>query len=587
MHAIYLILKIFLFNIILFIFIKILNYNKIFMKLKSKESLFKYSKVNHNVSLMKNKNEIYFKKLAIVLPIDSEIYKKQLIYNSLRTILSLNYNYSLYLIYNKKCPKINKRDNILFIKDFFNNIYTAYNLILDSINDYDYDYINFLTPGDLLKPSTFDFLDYIDNHDIYQIYGFNRTSFYKKQLIKEQDCISNIKIYDFINKLPNNNYIIYDKIYRISLLKKYNIKFIIHEKSLYYFNLLAFSYAKDLLYINSYGIIHNTQVPSKKIYNNIFQEANIFQKIISAKQKLTQKIIKDINKIDFVFPYVTTNDSYWKHLYKISLSGKESEFEAGIQRFRDNGLLKYLFRSLDKYLPWINKVHMIVMCDSQVPNWINREKVHIILHSDFIPKKYLPIFSSSLIETFLPFLPLVEEKFIYGNDDLIPCRYLSNKFFFRGNIPCYNINIRDYFETAPGDTLRKNAYNVIMGKKQNQRVATTQHSTISYKKSLLKKCFKKYKRIILNSISKFREEKNLNQYIYAFYQMMEDTILNIQANIGLYIVKPKNIDKIITKNFQKYDFICLNDEIEMSEKNWEQIVSKFELILPNKSKYEK
>ena len=142
-------------------------------------------------------------------------------------------------------------------------------------------------------------------------------------------------------------------------------------------------------------------------------------------------------------------------------------------------------------------------------------------------------------------------------------------------------------KTASGDTLRKNAYNVIIGKKQNQRVATTQHSIISYKISLLKKCFKKYKRIILNSISKFREEQNLNQYIYAFYQMMEDTILNIQANIGIYIVKPKNIDKIIAKNFQKYDFICLNDEIEMTEKDWGQIVSKFKKILPNKSKYEK
>ena len=293
-----------------------------------------------------------------------------------------------------------------------------------------------------------------------------------------------------------------------------------------------------------------------------------------------------MNKIDYVFPYVTSDDPYWKHLYTISLSGKESEYEAGIQRFRDNGLLKYLFRSLEKYLPWINKVHMIVMCDSQVPKWINREKVHIIYHSDFIPQKYLPTFSSNLIESFLPFLPLVEEKFIYGNDDLIPCRNLSKRSFFFGNIPCYNINIRDYFETAPGDTLRRNAYNIITGKKQNKRVVSTQHSTISYKKSSIKNCFNKYKKFFLNSLTKFREEKNVNQYIYAFYQMIEDTILNRRQKIGAYMVKPSNIEQILDKNFNNYDFVCLNDELEMTENDWNKIVYKFEKQLSKKSKYE-
>ena len=333
--------------------------------------------------------------------------------------------------------------------------------------------------------------------------------------------------------------------------------------------------------------MHNDKDPKVKFYNNIFQEAIIFRKIIAANKNITKKIIEDINKVDYVFPYVTSDDEYWKQLYTLSLSGKETQFEAGIQRFRDNGLLKYLLRSLEKYLPWINKLHMIVMSDSQVPKWINRENVNIIYHSDFIPKKYLPTFSSSLIETFLPFIPSVEEKFIYGNDDLIPCRHLSKSLFFRGNIPCYNINIRDYFETAPGDTLRRNAYNLIMEKKQDKRVSTTQHSTISYRKSLIQNCFYKYKKRILNSLSKFREEKNLNQYMYAFYQMIEETIFNIHQNIGLYIVKPTNIDKILVKNFNKFDFICLNDELEMSEKDWFKILSKFEQLLPNRSKYEK
>ena len=230
---------------------------------------------------------------------------------------------------------------------------------------------------------------------------------------------------------------------------------------------------------------------------------------------------------------------------------------------------------------------MIVMCDSQVPEWINREKVHIIYHSDFIPEKYLPTFSSNFIETFLPLLPLVEEKFIYGNDDMFPCRKLSKELFFKGNIPCYSIYVRDYFETGPGDYLRRNAYNLITGKKQYKKVVTTQHSVISFKLSLLQICFKKYKKTLLKSLSRFREPQNYNQYIYSFYQMMEDTIINKQQKMISYSLKPEIIEKIINLDLKKYDYICLNDDVDMKETDWKKIQNKFETLFPKKSKYEK
>jgi hypothetical protein len=38
--------------------------------------------------------------------------------------------------------------------------------------------------------------------------------------------------------------------------------------------------------------------------------------------------------------------------------------------------------------------------------------------------------------------------------------------------------------------------------------------------------------------------------------------------------------------YSKYDFVCLNDEIEMTENDWNKILSKFEKQLSKKSKYE-
>ena len=549
------------------------------IKLKQTNIYFSRVKLNiYNSTFIKTA-----KKLAIILPIDYKVFDKKLIYMTLNSIYNLKYNYTLFIIYNNKCPKINN-ENVILIKTFFISVYAAFNKIIKSIEDYDY--VTFLLPGIKLRPNLYNFLSYIKDYDIYQVSEIKQTSFYEKLKYKDNSYFPDIILYKLKEKLPNNNNVVYDKIYSLKLLKKNNIKFISHEKSQYYFNLLAFSYSENLLAVKSYGIILKDKNVFIENYNDLLSEYNIIKRIISLNKNTTKALIIENNKIDFVFPYVTTRDPYWKELYNSYLSGKESNFSIGINRFRDDGLLKFLFRGLEKYLPWINRVHMIVMCKSQIPKWVNTDNVHIIYHDDFIPKKYLPSFSSSLIETFLPFLPSVEERFIYGNDDLIPCRYLEKNFFFRGNIPIYNLNFRDIKDTACGDPLRINAFNLILGKKQNKRVVYTQHSTVSYKMSWIKNCFKKYEKTILNSLSRFREDKNFNQYLYSFYQMMEYTILNIPSKIGLYDINTENIDIIIKKNFSDYDFVCLNDEIESGKKEWLKIRKKLKTLFPKKSKYE-
>ena len=105
--------------------------------------------------------------------------------------------------------------------------------------------------------------------------------------------------------------------------------------------------------------------------------------------------------------------------------------------------------------------------------------------------------------------------------------------------------------------------------------------------SIIRNCYLKYRKQLLDSISRFREEKNFNQYIYAFYQMIEDTIINTPQNIISYSVRPRIIKSLLYDNFSKFDFICLNDEIEMKDNDWSKLLVKFEKIFPKKSKYEK
>lgn len=228
------------------------------------------------------------------------------------------------------------------------------------------------------------------------------------------------------------------------------------------------------------------------------------------------------------------------------------------------------------------------MSESQIPEWINKNTVNFIMHDEFIPKEHLPTFNSNTIEDYLPNLPSsVANKFIYSNDDLLCFKPLQPEFFYNGGKPVYSIDIRDFNTLAPGDNLRLKAFNLVLNKTDNtRRVATTQHGPISYKKSWMKECYNKYKNIIDQSCTKFRNHKNFNQYIYAFFQMMEKTIINDRKKIKSLEVKESNIKSIINMDFHEYDFICFNDSNETGKEPWEYLLAKLEKIFPDKSKYE-
>ena len=327
--------------------------------------------------------------------------------------------------------------------------------------------------------------------------------------------------------------------------------------------------------------------PNKSKYELGYIETQIKQKVIEVQKE--EKNDEKQNKkdfIDFVFPYVTSDDPYWQKLYKENVVDTNT-WATGIERFRDAGTLKYLFRSLEKNLPWLNKIHMIVNSETQIPSWLNTEKVNIVLHKDFIPDTLLPTFNSTTIEMFLPNISGLSENFIYSNDDIFFFKKLNKNTFFEKNIPSYQMNFRDFRETAPGDVIRRNCYNLLTQNFDNKnRVITTQHGTISYKLSWLQEFFNNNKEILENSCTKFRSDKNFNQYVYAFYQMFYKTINNTEKKIFSSSMKEKFISKILSEDFNKFDMVCINDDNSTSEEDWNKVLNKLNKLLPNKSKYE-
>ena len=77
--------------------------------------------------------------------------------------------------------------------------------------------------------------------------------------------------------------------------------------------------------------------------------------------------------MDIVITYVNGLDPIWQKDYEQHTNTPILE-----KRFRDWGTLRYLFRGIEKNMPFIRKVFLVVACESQVPEWINQEEVHIV-----------------------------------------------------------------------------------------------------------------------------------------------------------------------------------------------------------------
>lgn len=85
-------------------------------------------------------------------------------------------------------------------------------------------------------------------------------------------------------------------------------------------------------------------------------------------------VIFSINRstvdIDFVITWVDMNDPKWQADFA-KYSGKinNSKNEVSEARFRDYGLLKYWFRGVEKFAPWVRKIHFVTC--GQKPEWLN------------------------------------------------------------------------------------------------------------------------------------------------------------------------------------------------------------------------
>lgn len=291
--------------------------------------------------------------------------------------------------------------------------------------------------------------------------------------------------------------------------------------------------------------------------------------------------------MDIVITYVNGLDPIWQKDYERYTNQPVLE-----KRFRDWGTLRYLFRGIEVNMPFIRKVHLVVSHESQVPEWINKEEVHVVLHRDIIPQKYLPTFNCNPIEMHLHCIENLDEEYLYFNDDMFPMLPCKPEDFFRNGKGILGMS-RHWFASnmykhicRNSDRLARKALEL----KTTCHFLRPQHICSPLLKSECEALYAIVKQEISQSLTPIRTKEDLNQYLFLDYMFLKGKLINkrqSKKHFSVGVASAKKLQEFITCPTHK--LACIND-VQLTEEKYielrESILSAFKERFPQKSKFE-
>lgn len=327
--------------------------------------------------------------------------------------------------------------------------------------------------------------------------------------------------------------------------------------------------------------------------------------------------------IDFVITWVDMNDPKWQAEFR-KYSGNGNNIKNGVSeaRFRDYGFLKYWFRGVEKFAPWVRKIHFVT--SGQCPEWldVSNPKINLVSHKDYIPEQFLPTFNSVVIEYYLHKIPGLSEHFVYFNDDFYIIDKIGAERFFKNGLPCdiaafkYNpswsqwyktlqnsigiinryfdkkeIMVRDHdkwFDRSYGSKAR---WNYILKPYNKFIPLRTPHNAQPYLKSTFEEVWSVVEKELTEaSRNKFRSFTDYTPELFRTWQICKGNFepYNTYSDTKMFplMIKPKQAVKAIYN--QSYKLICLNDNVHI--RNYSQVMENlqkaFDTILPEKSTFE-
>lgn len=326
--------------------------------------------------------------------------------------------------------------------------------------------------------------------------------------------------------------------------------------------------------------------------------------------------------IDIVVPWVDGSDPAWRA--ERAKFRPETNNDSDESRYREWGLFQFWFRSIEKYAPWVRKVHLITW--GHLPPWLNTNhpKLNIVNHKDYIPEDCLPTFNAIPIENCVHRIPDLAEHFILFNDDLYLSRPTTPEDFFIDGVPVdtavlSNVTISDTFSFMPylalnclgivnenfskRASIKANAkkwfnpkygklmlYNLYLFPGKNFNGFRNFHSAIAYCKSTFEEVWAKYPDLLAHSNHcRFRSRENINHYIFRYWRLAQGAFVAGKPNCAYLTIGEDSAEAVCAAlNSKKFKVVCINDDpsnIDFAEEQ-HRLYQALEAHFPDPCAYE-
>ena len=247
-------------------------------------------------------------------------------------------------------------------------------------------------------------------------------------------------------------------------------------------------------------------------------------------------------------------------------------------------------------MPFIRNVVLVVSSPTQVPAWINQNKVRVVYHKDFIPESCLPTFNSCVIESFFWNIPDLSDRVIYLNDDMFPIGPMQEIDFFTGNVPHIRFKHPEvYSEKNIFVSQSRSSMDMItkvlgLPAYEKGKILLPYHASQAITQTGLAGVKNLCATELPSRATAVRTSNNINQYIYAYYQYFTNNYIDITVNYKYFEIRDDSIN-LIEDQLSKEDacqMICLNDSDRVKDypKLRTRLSKCFELRFPDKCKYE-
>ena len=328
--------------------------------------------------------------------------------------------------------------------------------------------------------------------------------------------------------------------------------------------------------------------------------------------------------IDFVITWVDMNDPKWQADFS-KYSGRKENTKNGVSeaRFRDNGFLRYWFRGVEKFAPWVRRIHFVT--SGQKPEWLDESnpKRNLVNHKDYIQEEFLPTYNSVVIERYIHRIPGLADHFVYFNDDFYIINTIAPTRFFRNGMPCdiaaflYNPSWSQWYKRIKNnlkiinrhfdkrEVMRRDRdkwfhksygskahWNYLLKPYGKFITLRTPHNAQPYLKSTFEEVWAVAgKELTETSVNRFRALNDLTPELFRTWQICRGNFepYNTYSDTKMFplMVRPRQAVRAIYN--QSYSLICLNDNVHI--RNYDRVMADiraaFESILPEKSGFER